>query len=205
MINNIFNLIINLTAEEINHINIDNKIYELSCNVGNPRNYFYMDCGKEHYKLLIAISFLFNNSTFIDIGSHLGESAIALASNPTNSVISFDIVDTYKSYIDKIKDDGRFENIKFMKEDVLLWKSSLLQSPFIMLDTYHDGIFEEEFIKFLSDVDYQGIVLLDDIHLNCQMENFWTNIKQHKVDISRIGHHSGTGIVLFNSLTEKQE
>jgi hypothetical protein len=66
-----------------------------------------------------------------------------------------------------------------------------------MLDTKHDGVFEQEFFDFLVKENYNGIVLFDDIHLNSQMKNFWSNIELEKYDITNIGHWSGTGVVVF--------
>ena len=39
---------------------------------------------------------------------------------------------------------------------------------------------------------------VDDINLNEAMWKFWASIKQTKSEITRIGHWSGTGIVLFD-------
>ncbi len=39
--------------------------------------------------------------------------------------------------------------------------------------------------------------MLDDIKLNKSMVNYWDSIKEEKFDISHVGHHSGTGLVIF--------
>ena len=53
-------------------------------------------------------------------------------------------------------------------------------------------------ISKLIEMDFKGILLLDDIHLNPEMQSFWDWIPVgRKVDLTRLGHHSGTGAVLF--------
>jgi hypothetical protein len=67
-----------------------------------------------------------------------------------------------------------------------------------MLDTYNDGTFETEFYNYLVSIGYTGYLLLDDIHLNFEMERFWGSITKEKYDITNIGHVTGTGVVYFN-------
>jgi len=67
-----------------------------------------------------------------------------------------------------------------------------------MFDVDHDGTFEDLFYKHLLDIKYKGIMIVDDINLNAAMWRFWASIKQTKTEITRIGHWSGTGIVLFD-------
>ena len=166
-----------------------------------PEHWFFMESGKEHYRLLCYISSLYNNATLIDIGTWVGSSSLALGFNKNNNVISFDIVRQQRDTQGIIVDvDGIItdENIKFEIGNVLEYnKEIILNSPFMMLDTKHDGIFEQEFFDFLVKEKYNGIVLFDDIHLNSQMKNFWSNIELEKYDITNIGHWSGTGVVVF--------
>ena len=73
-----------------------------------------------------------------------------------------------------------------------------LRCPFIFLDTDHDGIFENPFYDYLCNINWKGILLLDDIHSSSkQMDDFWERIKKEKHDISSLGHWSGTGLVYF--------
>jgi len=160
---------------------------------GEFRSYFLEEPGKEHYRLLSYISTLYTDSTILDIGTYKGCSALALSFNPTNKVISFDIQEGTTRLL---KIPG---NIEFRVGSILdsKYKDLILNSPLIMLDTAHEGPFEHEFYEYLTTVGYRGILLLDDIHLNEPMKIFWNNIGEEKYDISRIGHHSGTGLVVF--------
>lgn len=158
------------------------------------RGYFLDVPGKEHYKLLAYFSNQHENSTLLDIGSYKGCSALALSYNDSNNVISFDIRSDLKRIYEYPK------NVQFIVDDISNgnYNDIILSSPFIMLDTDHDGIFEHMFYEYLKDIKYKGLVLLDDIHYNDAMKLFWNSIKHEKYDISEFGHHSGTGLVIFN-------
>jgi predicted O-methyltransferase YrrM len=185
---------------ELNSIDLtDYQIRRNNTNV--PEHWFLMESGKEHYRLLCYISKLYENQTFIDIGTWVGDSALALSHNKNNNVISFDIVrqkrNTQGVLIDVeqlINDD----NIKFLIGDATKYgDEEILKSPFIMLDTAHDGIFENEFYNYLNKINYKGLFFLDDIHLNDQMKKFWSEITREKHDLTHLGHWSGTGLVVF--------
>lgn len=67
-----------------------------------------------------------------------------------------------------------------------------------MLDTNHDGEFENQFYAFLNKNDYRGLLFLDDIHLNQPMTDFWNAIREPKEDLTDLGHWSGSGLVDFS-------
>jgi cephalosporin hydroxylase len=138
--------------------------------------------------LLVYISQLYKGVTLLDIGSYQGSSAIALSFNKKNKVISYDIV--HQPEIQEIK----IPNIKFIKGDIL---KDEITAPFIILDTYHDGTFEQKFVDHLKKINYKGLVMFDDIYLNNEMTNFWDALKNEKYDLTEIGHHTGTGIAIF--------
>jgi len=179
--------ILQVTAEELNAINLD-KYLKSTDDFGFPKSWFYMDAGLEHYRLLVYISQLYKGVTLLDIGSYQGSSAIALSFNKKNKVISYDLV--HQPEIADIK----IPNIKFIKGDVL---KDEITAPFIILDTYHDGTFEQHFVNHLHNINYKGLVMFDDIYLNNEMTNFWDGLKNEKYDLTEIGHHTGTGIAIF--------
>jgi hypothetical protein len=74
----------------------------------------------------------------------------------------------------------------------------ILNSKYILLDTFHDGTFETVFFQYLKKIGYKGYLLLDDIKLNKEMVEFWDNVDIEKSDISHLGHSTGTGVVYFN-------
>ena len=179
--------ILKVTAEELNQINLS-KYLKSTDDLGFPKSWFYMDAGLEHYRLLAFISKLYNGVNLLDIGSYQGSSAIALSFNKKNKVISYDI--EHQPEIADIK----IPNIEFIKGNVI---KDEITAPFILLDTYHDGTFEQDFVDHLIKIKYKGLVMFDDIHLNREMDNFWDGLKNEKYDLTEIGHHSGTGIAVF--------
>jgi len=184
------NKILKATKEQLNSIEFD-SYRDSFLKKGYPNNWFFMEAGQEHYRLLAYIGSLYKSKTLLDIGSYQGNSAIALSHSGKNKIISYDL-DT-QPIIEKIKND----NIKFIKGDILADNDLILASPFIMLDTYHNGDFEQEFVDHLINIKYNGLVMFDDIHLNNEMSNFWNGLKNEKFDLTDIGHFSGTGLVIF--------
>jgi hypothetical protein len=153
----------------------------------NDKKLFYAD--KEHYTLLSMVSKEYNNTVLYDIGSYKGLSAIALSSNKSNLVVSYDI-----EYLLKV---NRPDNVEFRIGNFYNDKQ-LLNSPLIMFDIDpHDGLQEKEFVRYLTSNNYKGSVIFDDIHLNDGMKDFWNSVTQQKQDYTKLGHWSGTGVVHF--------
>jgi hypothetical protein len=143
----------------------------------------------EHYKLLCYVSTQYSGHVLYDLGSYKGYSAIAMSSNKKNKVVSYDI--------DYFLEVHRPPNVEFRIGNFFEEKD-ILKSPFIMFDVDpHDGLIEKEFVKWLTENNYVGTVMFDDIHLNDPMKEFWESIKQEKIDFTQYGHWSGTGVVNF--------
>lgn len=165
---------------------------------------------QQHYRLLSYFSTLFNHVNIVEIGTHVGESAIALSYNENNTIYTFDI-------LDHITPDKKRKNINYIIADVINnvenkkeWQDLILSSAFIFLDVDpHNGKMEYDFYLFLKDNNYQGFVICDDIWYFKEMrDHFWYKIDdQFKYDITHLGHWSGTGIFTFNPniIFEKNE
>jgi hypothetical protein len=149
---------------------------------------------KEHYRLIAHLSTRFNGASLFDIGTSKGYSALALSYNPANFVVSYDIVDCKE-----LRFPEQLGRLEYRIGDVLK-DPRLLASPLIMLDTDHDGVFENEFYAFLKKNNYRGWLFLDDIHLNPAMIRFWHGITELKVDLTDLGHFTGSGMVAFGSV-----
>ena len=113
-------------------------------------------CRAEHYRLLAYLSTCYSNSTIIDLGTDKGCSALALSHNPSNHVISYDIEDRKVQPID-------LPNIEFRLKDATEDRDELLASALILLDTAHNGVFEQKVYSTLVAGRYDGLLLLDDI------------------------------------------
>ncbi len=162
--------------------------------------WFYADPGVEHHRLLAYLSTLFEGRTLIDVGTHLGDSAHALAYNPGNRVLSFDVVDKVTSHRRKRENITYHQADLFDYETRAAWNTEILGSAIIFIDVDpHDGVQEYALIDWLFRNEYRGIIVLDDIwHFKPMRDQLWYRIEdRHKVDVTHVGHWSGTGIVSF--------
>ena len=66
-----------------------------------------------------------------------------------------------------------------------------------MIDIDHTGKNEQLMLDFLVEIGWQGFLLFDDIYFNKEMNDLWNSIRHKKCDLTKIGHFSGTGMVLF--------
>lgn len=146
-----------------------------------------------HYKLMAYLAQRLGPDAIItDFGTDRGRSAYALGYHG-NKVLSLDITN--------FRRNGGFpDNIKFSLDHYSSHIDHILQSRLISLDTAHDGVFEKEILEFLAEHNWKGILILDDIHLNLEMENVWNNLItcKNKIDVTKLFHFSGTGLVNFD-------
>jgi len=172
--------------------NIDLFPYSQRINSSEYQGYFMSKSGQEHYRLLAHISQTNDLVDILDIGTLKGCSALAFSVNQSNKVFSFNTGNEFDLNYTPL-------NAEFIIDDILNgeYNEVILGSKYIMLDTYHDGTFEKEFYDHLVSINYKGYLLLDDIHLNFEMERFWGSITKEKYDITNIGHITGTGVVYF--------
>ena len=189
----ILNKILNVSNYELNTLNTlyINQYSDILNNFELQHNpyYFHIESGKEHYRLLMYVSTLYNNEIIFDVGTNKCMSAIALSYNKLNKVKTFDIVKL-------LPENPNVENIEYILGDSTK-DIDLKKCPIIFLDVDHDGIYEDIFYDHLKSINWKGILILDDIHLNEPMKNFWNRIEEKKYDITNIGHWSGTGLVVF--------
>lgn len=183
--------ILNVSNWILDNQDLTKNDYMLS-NMSSFATLFYFKSGSEHYRLLSYISKLFENETLIDIGTDNGCSAIALAQNNKNKVVTYDIVDRKEPNIINL------ENIIFKLENVLLNVDNFKNTRFVFLDANQDGVFELKVYELLKNIEFKGLFMIDDIYLNNNMVDFWKSIKNEKYDITIKGHNTGTGIVIFN-------
>jgi predicted O-methyltransferase YrrM len=161
--------------------------------------YFTSLAGREHYKVLAHLASQCNDGdTVYDIGTYVGMSAIALATNEKINVVTYDIFNhfdnpTIKTQVHSIK------NINFVLGDCMGDLEELSKATLIVLDIEpHDGLEEMKIIDALRDAGFKGICVCDDIFVNDGMKQFWNNVTLKKVDITQYGHWSGTGVIVFD-------
>jgi hypothetical protein len=149
--------------------------------------------GKEPHRLLAFLSTFFPNETIFDIGTHYGNSALAMSYEPLVNVVTYDIFN-FNRIVNAPK------NIEFCIGDFRN-DSRVLSSPLILIDVDpHDAIQEKQFHEFFLDTKYKGIVLWDDIHLYESMQAWWDSIDTKqviKIDLTAVGHATGTGMIIY--------
>ena len=161
--------------------------------------------GTVPYRLYAYLSSTFDDGVILDVGTLYGSSALALSFNETNKVKSYDISD--KSRVaSKMKRDNIEWNIKdFRTDESIEWDKVKM----IVIDTAHTGDQETEFMQFLIEKDWSGLMCFDDIRLNQEMKDFWDCFDDDtKVDVTHLGHGvfnyespdktCGTGFVEFD-------
>jgi SAM-dependent methyltransferase len=178
-----------LSREAISRIDLKSLSKHAAC--PEYKGYFLNTDFAEHYQLLAYLSTRFDAATLFDIGTLKGYSALALSYNSTNNIISYDIND-----FKEIEEPEKLTNIDYRIGNALQ-DPELLSSTMIVLDTDHDGTFENQVFSFLKQNHYKGLLVLDDIYLNDPMKRFWHAIDLPKEDLTDIGHWSGTGVVDF--------
>ena len=153
--------------------------------------------GQCEYSLYCYLSEQFNNTTILDIGTGGGGSAIAFSINKTNKIISFDI----QRRADFIEDGNIELRIGNFMEDKTIHYDNV---SIIMIDVDpHDGLQEPPMFKFLEDIGWSGILLLDDIGPDWkEMNSMWNSLPYEKYDVTDIGHFSGTGLINFGNKHE---
>jgi hypothetical protein len=174
---------------------IDMDLTETRSHVVNMEGQF--DTGPQPYKLYAYLSTLFNDTTILDVGTEWGNSALCLAYNPNNHVMSYDI--EYKDADTIEKENITFKIMDFMQDETISWDNVSI----IMIDVDpHDGIQEPVMLQFLKDKGWKGLLILDDIGDMFQdMKHWFATIEDEKWELDHhIGHYSGTGVVNFGNI-----
>ena len=159
--------------------------------------YFPMLPGQNHHCLLAYLSSQLPKGSVVgDFGTYLGHSALALSYNPDVRVIT---IDPFIHVAEDLKSFLMVQNIQFIKGICQNYLRVFENSPLVFLDIApHDGVEEVNIMEGLDSIGFRGILILDDIYYNYQMEAMWNDIIRKKIDITKLGHHSGTGIVVFD-------
>ena len=170
----------------------------------NPPHLLHLWPG-EHYRLLAALVQELDARNVVEIGTFTGLSSLAMLSHlsPGAQLTTFDIVPW-----DKIRGtflrtaDFAAGNLKQVICDLKdpancrLHVSLLQRADLLFIDGPKDGSFEEMLLSNLAAIGLRPHTLLvfDDIRV-WNMLGTWMRIRHPKLDITTIGHYSGTGLV----------
>ena len=187
-----------IDPQEVKNIDLSHLSHYLKW-VPSYMGYFNEEAGKEHYKLLAYLSHKIGGE-IADIGTLYGSSALALSYNETANVTTIDI--------NKIIPEQQGLHTPLSRTNVKMYVTSgqtiiskIAQCQVVLLDIDpHDGPEEAKIIHKLLQYNFKGILVANDIFINDGMKHFWDTIPSSlkKIDVTHIGHFTGTGIVVFD-------
>ena len=150
------------------------------------------EAGQTEYKLYSHLAKQVGGIFILDIGTLFGGSALSLSNDPRKVVISYDLmkIETHEPGALE-KDDVILRVANFLEDDI---EYDLCELIVIDVDP-HDGLQEPPMVQHIIDHGFEGLIILDDIHLSSEMEQMWNNFEHEKYDATEIGHFSGTGIL----------
>ena len=161
----------------------------------------------EHYNLLGAIVSELKPMTIVELGTHLGYSALCMKKYmpASGKLYTFDVI-PWNGFEDTILDAGDFDDRLIQcldditnKEAFEKNRSMLENADLIFMDALKDGIQEYQFLENLATVNFKNKChfIFDDIRL-WNMLDIWFNMDRPKLDLTSFGHWSGTGLVEWN-------
>ncbi|MBL7746363.1 MAG: class I SAM-dependent methyltransferase [Chitinophagaceae bacterium] len=158
----------------------------------------------EHYKLLASIINIRKPQVVVELGTHLGYSALCMKKfMPAGGRIhTFDII-AWNQFADTIFTEKDFDDALAQHtddltkwEDVQKHKMLLESADIVFMDALKDGKQEYQFLDNFSRLSFKKncLFIFDDIRL-WNMLDIWYNLDKPKLDMTSFGHWSGTGLV----------
>ena len=166
----------------------------------------------EHYKLLAGFALALKPKLVIEIGTGTGLSALSFKKYLPNGskLITFDLIPWEKKRLtlneavfDTILMSSDFDGsiVQYIDDlsnfsTALKYKAFLKNADIIFIDGPKDGVTEYKLMKNFEKVQLKSnsIIIFDDIHF-WNMFPFWRNLPYPKLDLTPVGHWSGTGII----------
>ena len=155
----------------------------------------------EHYRLLPAIAKELKAEVAIEVGTHTGMGSVALLAG-AERVITYDIASwrtvPYSVLREEDFSSGRVEqrlgnlaDERFFAQEL----ETLRRAQLIFVDGPKDRNFEPTFTaRMTTGLRASGIVVVyDDIRV-LNMLGFWDRLQLPRVDLTSLGHWSGTGL-----------
>lgn len=160
----------------------------------------------EHYRLLAALVRVLEPQRVVEIGTATGLGALALLEGGSAKVITYDIV-PWSEFADTALRESDFgEQLEqrmgdLAEQSVFDREAAFLSgADVIFIDGPKDGRFEEVLLnRLFSLLEGQSCLLvLDDIRLPNMIE-LWRRIRTPALDLTSLGHWSGTGLIQIGS------
>ena len=177
----------------------------------NVPGYVYQFPG-EHYRVLQALVKLIDAKVIVEIGTFTGLSSVSFlqSMNQSRSLYTFDII-PFDEFHDTVLLKSDFVDYNFCQviddiSDYELMKKHqniFCNADLIFCDAPKDGRFEKNVLQNLQKIGIKNgtILLFDDIK-QWNMLKIWSEIKMPKIDITPIGHFTGSGIIEWDSKIE---
>lgn len=164
---------------------------------------------RPEYSLLKYFANCYNDALILDLGTRIGESALALSDNPSNTVHTYDIAVYSKHGVTRCAPGNERPNIKFFVQDCTTLDANVFKDASIVyLDVSHNGADEAIVLEKLA-VHFKGILILDDISSPRrwpQLHDLWESITLPKILVpTTISAARGTGVVMYGDQVEITE
>lgn len=159
-----------------------------------------------HYRFLAALCRILEPQLAVEVGTFTGMSALAFAEHlPANAhVVTYDVVPwrdfgaravvTADDFGDRLEQRiGDLADTSVFDRD----RDLLAEADLLFVDGPKDGSFEQKFLPRLIELrkgGKRGLLVLDDIRV-LNMVEFWHTLRGPKLDVTSLGHWSGTGLV----------
>lgn len=179
----------------------------------HPHVKYLLQPGGEHYKLLACLAEQLEGATICDVGTFIGNSALALAAGAErrdNAVVSYDVRDCVqqelrdrqqramapKTVLDHPRVRRELVDLTAPGAEAAL--QAVAAARLVVVDTDSPAQ-QRDLIFALAARGFRGVLVLDDIHLNDDMKAVWQAVPAaKKLDLTDVGHWSGTGVAVFD-------
>jgi predicted O-methyltransferase YrrM len=167
----------------------------------------YVNCWPgENYRLLAGFVQVLKPQRIIEIGTEKGLAALAMKEvlPPGGKILTFDILPWSSESSVITEEDIQSGVIETAQDDLSQlevarkYASALGQADFIFVDAAKDGVQERLFLDNFRAVGlkHNALLFFDDIRL-WNMLKIWREIQRPKLDLTGLGHWSGSGVVLW--------
>ncbi len=167
----------------------------------------YVNCWPgENYRLLAGFMKVLQPRRIIEIGTEKGFGTLAMreALPPGGKILTFDIRPWSPDYSVITQQDIAGGAVVPLKEDLsrpevaARYAKELKETDFLFIDAAKDGVQERVFLENFRAVGLKkgAILFFDDIRL-WNMLAIWREISMPKLDLTGLGHWSGSGVVLW--------
>jgi hypothetical protein len=202
--------LISLSEAEVNQEDFSHVLKYIQWNPAFTE-YMQKRAGQEYFKLISslvkAVGKHVAELNVVDVSSTYGAAALSFlnANYPDNllppkvKVTSYDTINMFPNNTSTVLNAPHVTR-KIMSAQIDI--HNIAKSDIVLLDMHpHNGTEESKVFSKLVQHGFKGVLVVDAINMNANMKSFWDNIPSNfkKIDATHLGHHTGTGIVVFDT------